>query len=240
MMGFDRPLKPEWIYKTLKMIEPGKKPSDYYKPFDETIAVERIGKHGTRKIRTILFRTFVYSFQDQKSTIENNLLIELSKAHDIKFMKPVFLAKLTMDYEILWFLTQKIQQLFDPYQEINSSVISKKMTGQFGDTEIVKRSTRSFFKTLSSFGILEPISTTRYHQIPKTALNEEQVKFILKLYADTYHTRQIDIKNFDNLIFAYHQQPVLSKVALAFHNQEWEYIRGMNRELLLLKCGSRN
>ncbi|MDM8523968.1 hypothetical protein QUF80_11425 [Desulfococcaceae bacterium HSG8] len=235
MMGFDRPLKAEWIYKTLKMIEPGKKPSDYYQAFDKTIAVERTGKDGTRKIRTVLFRTFVYSFQDHKSTIENNLLIELCKAHDIRFMKPLFLAKLTMDYEILWFQTQKIQQLFDPCQELSSSLISKQMVAQFGDTEIVKRSTRSFFKTLSSFGILEPVSMTRYHQIPKTALSREQVKFILKLYADINHTRQIDIKNFDKFIFGYYQQPVLSKVALAFHNQEWEYIRDMNRELLLLK-----
>ncbi len=234
-MGFDRPLKPEWIYKTLKMIEPGKKPSDYYIPFDETIAVEMTGKDGRRKARTVLFRTFIYSFQNQKNTITDNLLIKLCKTHDIKFMKPLFIAKLITDYEILRFMTQKILQLFDPSQELNSAIISKKMVDKFGDTEIIKRSARSFLKTLSSFGILEPLSTTRYCQIPKTALNPDQVKFILKLYANSQHTRQIDIKNLDKLIFAYYQLPVLNKVALAFHNQEWEYIKGVNRELLLLK-----
>jgi len=234
-MGFDRPLKPEWIYKTLKMIEPGKKPSDYYIPFDETIAVEMTGKDGRRKARTVLFRTFIYSFQNQKNTITDNLLIELCKTYDIKFMKPLFIAKLITDYEILRFMTQKILQLFDPSQELNSAIISKKMVAKFGDTEIIKRSVRSFLKTLTSFGILEPLSTTRYCQIPQTALNPDQVKFILKLYANSQHTRQIDIKNFDKLIFAYYQLPALNKVALAFHNQEWEYIKGVNRELLLLK-----
>ena len=39
MIGYDRPLKPEWIYKTLKLVEPGKKPEDYYDAYNE-IAVE--------------------------------------------------------------------------------------------------------------------------------------------------------------------------------------------------------
>ncbi len=235
MIGFDRPLQPDWIYNTLKMIEVGKSPSEYYHIFDKNIAVERIGKDGVRKIRTVLFRTFIYSFQNHKNTIENNLLIELCKKYDMEFVKPVLVSKLLMDYEIFRFLTKKIQQLFDPLQEVNSSIITRKMIEEFGDTEIVKRSFRSFLKTLSSFGILEPVSTTRYLQLPKKMLNENQVKYILKLYADTHHTRQIDILHFDNLYFAYWQQPDISKTALHFHNQEWEYIRGYQRELLLLK-----
>ena len=78
MIGYDRPLKPEWIYKTLKMVEPGKKPEEYYDAYNQ-IAVELTGKDGRRKTRTVLFRTFIYSFQEKTSVIENNILIRLCK-----------------------------------------------------------------------------------------------------------------------------------------------------------------
>jgi len=233
--GFDRPLKPEWIYKTLKIMEPGNAPSEYYKCFDESIAVERIGKEGTRKIRTVLLRTFVYSFQEQKKITENNMLMQICKTRDPEFVKPLFLAKLLTDYEIFHFMTLKIQQLFDPAQEISSVIVSKKMVEEFGDREIVRRSARAFLATLSFFGILQPLSATRYQQNPKKPLHAEQVKYILKLYAAAQHSAQIDILNFDSAVFAYYQAPDLHQVALTYHNQEWEYIRGINRELLMMR-----
>ena len=45
MMGYDRPLKPEWIYKTLKNIKVGIKPEEFYDAYNE-IAVELTGKDG--------------------------------------------------------------------------------------------------------------------------------------------------------------------------------------------------
>ena len=54
MIGYDRPLKPEWIYKSLQMVEPGKKPEDFYDAYND-IAVELTGKDGRRKTRTVLF-----------------------------------------------------------------------------------------------------------------------------------------------------------------------------------------
>lgn len=234
MNGYDRPLKPEWIYKTLKLIQPGRKPEDYYDTYNE-IAVELTGKDGRRKTRTVLFRTFIYSFQEGTSIIEENMLLSLSKHKDLEYMKPIFLAKFIIDYEILRFFTQKFYQIFDPSQEVSSPAITAKMVESYGDTEIIKRSTRSFLKTLCDFKILRPISSTKYHQLPKTTLITDQVRDILKLYAITNHTKQIDIQNLDKSMFAFYTSPDLNKVAKENHTSEWEYISGVDRHLLLLK-----
>ena len=105
MIGYDRPLKPEWIYKTLKMVEPGKKPEEYYDAYN-AIAVELTGKDGRRKTRTVLFRTFIYSFQEKTSVIEKNVLISLCKQKDYEYMKPILLAMFILDYGILKYFTQ--------------------------------------------------------------------------------------------------------------------------------------
>lgn len=234
MIGYDRPLKPEWIYKTLKMVEPGKKPEEYYDAYNN-IAVELTGKDGRRKTRTVLFRTFIYSFQEKTSIIENNLLIELCKKKDFDYMKPILLSMFIMDYEILRYFTKTYFKIFDPSQEVSSTALTRKMTENYGDTEIVKRSTRSFLKTLSDFKILEPSSATTYHQLPKTELISEQVGDILKLYAVVHHTKQVDIKHIDQSIFAFYNIPDLNEVANEYHTQEWEYIKGHDRRLLMLK-----
>jgi len=163
------------------------------------------------------------------------MLLNLCKQRDFEYMKPILLAKFIIDYEILRFFTQKFYQIFDPSQEVSSPAITAKMVESYGDTEIIKRSTRSFLKTLCDFKILEPVNSTKYHQLPKTDLTTEQIRDILKLYAIANHTKQIDIQNLDKSMFAFYQTPDLNKVAKENHTSEWEYISGVDRKLLILK-----
>ena len=37
MIGYDRPLKAEWIYKSLQLVEAGKNPKEYYEAYDNKI-----------------------------------------------------------------------------------------------------------------------------------------------------------------------------------------------------------
>lgn len=234
MMGYDRPLKPEWIYKTLKNIEIDTFPREFYDAYNE-IAVELTGKDGRRKTRTILFRTFIYRFQESKTKIENNFLIELSKEKDFEYMKPIYMAMFILDYDILNYFTNMFSRIFDASQEVSSVALTKKMTESYGDTEIVKRSTRSFFRTLIYFGILEKKNAYTYEQLPKYNINKEQVADILELYAVVNNSKQINLKDFDKTIFAFYNIPALTEVANEFHTDRWEYIRGVDRELLIMK-----
>lgn len=233
-LGFDRPLRPEWIYELLKMLEVGKKPSEYYQHYDENICTQLVGRHGKRKTRTVLLRTFLYDFQESKSTIQDNLLLQLTREHDLDYMKPIYIARLLLNYDILRYLATQINRLFDDSQTVTSKILTQKMVDKFGDLEIIKRSTRGFLKTLSDFGLLVPLTKTNFQQVQKSQLSEEQVKDILKLYALSNHTEQIDIVNFDSAIFSFYEVPSLESIAGKYHSKEWEYIRGVNRGLLMV------
>ncbi len=234
MTGYDRPLKPEWIYKTLQQIKVGEKPENFY-PLYDNIAVELVGKDGRRKTRTVLFRTFIYSFQQNTQLIENNLLIELCQKNDFEYAKPILLAKLIMDYDILNYLIKFIHQIFSPTQEIKSSLLTTKIVEHFGDLEIVKRSVRAFLKTLCDFKMLTQLNATTYRQLPTRELLPEQVKEILILYAISKQTKQIDLLNLEKQLFIFYTLPDFTSIARQFHLTHWEYIKGQNRELLILK-----
>jgi hypothetical protein len=215
-------------------VEPGRKPEDYYEAYND-IAVELTGKDGRRKTRTVLFRTFIYSFQEKQSTIENNLLIELSKQHDLEYMKPLYMAKFMLDYEILAQFTKVFFQIFDPSQTISTKVLTAKMVDKFGDMEIVKRSTRAFLKTLNDFNLIEKVTLDSFHQLPKAELSDEQVKDISYLYAVCNHTKQLNLKHLDIPLFAWYREPDFDRIAKKYHPAEWEYIVGSDRQLLILK-----
>jgi hypothetical protein len=234
MLGYDRPLKPEWIYKSLKLVEAGKKPEEYYDAYNQ-IAVELTGKDGRRKTRTVLFRTFIFSFQEKQSVIENNILIELTKLNDFEYMKPIYMAKFMLDYEILGYFTKVFFQIFDPSQTISTKAITAKMVEKFGDLEIVKRSTRAFLKTLTDFNLIEKVTQDSFHQLPKQELADNQIKDILNLYAVCNHTKQINLQTLDSVLFAWYKKTDLEKVAHKFHPYEWEYVAGIDRKLIILK-----
>ena len=234
MTGYDRPLKPEWIYQTLASITPDTKPEEFYGSYIN-LATERVGKDGIRKTRTVLFRTFIYSFQEKSSIIENNILMDLCRKHDLEYMKPIFLSKLIMDYEIIRFLTKKLSQIFDPTQEISTSVLTKKVVDEYCDLEIVKRSTRAFLRTLTDFKLLVPIDKTKFRQVSHGILQPDQVRDIILLYAQINHTKQIDIHSFNSVYFAFYQKPNLHSVANEYHTQYWDYIRTINREIITIK-----
>lgn len=234
MLGYDRPLKPEWIYNTLASITPGSKPEEFYQSYID-LANERVGKDGIRKTRTVLFRTFIFSFQEKTSIIENNILMDLCRKHDLEYMKPILLSKFIMDYEIIHFLTKKLSQIFDPTQEISATVLTKKMVDEYGDHEIIKRSTRAFLRTLTDFKLLVPIDKTKFRQVTRAFLEPEQVKDIILLYSSVTKTKQIGVHSIDPSLFAFYHKPDLHAIASEYHTQCWDYIRSVNREILTIK-----
>jgi hypothetical protein len=83
--------------------------------------------------------------------------------------------------------------------------------------------------------LIIPISTTKFRQVSRALLVHEQVRDILLLLAAVNKTKQIDLKHQDMSIFSFYQKPNLHEVANEFNSKDWDYIRGVNREVLMVK-----
>ena len=235
MIGFDRPVKPEWIYKTLKLVKIGEKPSVYNEPFEE-IANELVGKEGKRKVRTIIFRSFIYSFQEKRTVIENNIFIEWSKHHTLEYLRPLFLAKLLMDYEITRFITKKIELSFDHTNQLSSAILSQRMIQEYGDREVVRHSANDFLKTLVHFRIFERIKLREFRFIQKFHLSDEQAKDFLLLYARSFlKSGIIDLSSIESSLLYFFEEKDFRNLARKYHGEFWEYVRDINRDLLMVK-----
>jgi hypothetical protein len=235
LIGIDRPLRPEWIYETLKMLEVGEKPSTYNEPF-ENIAKELVGKEGKKKVRTVLFRSFIYSLQDGKTKIKGNDFIDWTKDSTLNHLSPLFLLKILMDYEVTRFVVQKMMISVDSSNHLSSSLLFKHMVKTFGDRNVVKKSLRAFLATLVHFNVLDKIDQNNYLLREKQALSNEQVKKFILIYAKAFICSKVINLNEIEPEFFYFFKPVdLASVGIEYNGTCWEYIREFERNLLILK-----
>jgi len=235
LIGLDRPLRPVWIYETLKMVEVGAKPSIYNEPFED-IAQELIGKEGKRKVRTVIFRTFIYSFQKKQTKIENNMFLQWAESRSVGYLKPLFLWNILMDYEIARFITQKITLGVDHSGHISTQLLSKKLVQEYGDRDVVKRSLRSFMATLVHFGVLSQEDKSNYTLLPKKTVSGEQIRDLLLLYGANFLKSEIvDLQNIPEEFFYFFEPVDMTSVAQEFNGKNWEYVREVERDVLMLK-----
>ena len=235
MIGLDRPLRPDWIYETLKSIKVGTKPTEFYETFEE-IAKELVGKEGKRKVRTVVFRSFLYSLQDGNAVVKNNIFMDLVKKHPQEYMSPLFLWKILMDYETATFIAKKIALCVDNTGHLSTSLLSKKLVQQYGDRDVVKKSFRSFRSTLVNFGILKHENKSDYILLPQKAVSNEQVKDFLKLYASYFLKSEfVDLQSIPAEFFQFFKPVELVSIAREYNGKEWEYVRETERDILIMK-----
>lgn len=235
MIGLDRPLRPDWIYETLRLIKVESKPTEFYETFEE-IAKELIGKEGKRKVRTVVFRSFLYSLQVGKSVVQNNVFLELAKSKPRTYMEPLFLWKILIDYETARFMAQKIALCVDNTGHLSTPLLSKRLVQQYGDRDVVKKSFRSFIATLVNFGILKHENKSDYLLLPKKTVSASQVKDFLKLYANYFLKSEfVDLQNIPTEFFQFFEPVDLVSIARDYNGVEWEYVRETERDVLIMK-----
>jgi len=235
MIGLDRPIKPKWIYRLLTILKIGDNPSNYNQPFEE-IAEELIGKEGKRKVRTIIFRSFVYSMQKKKTTIENNKFIEWSKTLSLEEIAPLLLLKILIDYDVARFTTNKMSLIADSSNIINTDILTQKIVQEYGDRDLTKRSLRSFLKTLEHFGIIEEKDLKTFRIIKKFNLTDEQKKLFLLTYAAEYLKSEIvDLNKIESTFIYFIENPDFKQTAREYNNQAWEYVRETGREMVIVR-----
>ena len=231
MIGFDRPLRPHWIYETLLLAQPGQKLSELNKPF-ESIARELTGKEGKRKVRTVLFRCFLRDENNQARVKDNLVLKDFSLQYGFSFMVPVYLFYLVGQTNTLFKISGHLFRLYDYGWEINLKFLQEKMTNSFGERDVVARSARAFLKTLNHFGI---VNNTNEHMIlkDKLELSEEQFRIMLQLYAwEIIGSPQVSLNDLPEAIFNYFSLPDIFSVARKHSGQYWDYQQRLGANLL--------
>lgn len=233
MIGFDRPLKPTWIYNFVKIVEIGDTITDH-KPKFNKILWELDGEEGKRKVRTVLSRYFMKTDKNPKSkTVEYTPIIELCKAYPLEKIKPLLLFYLLSRSEVLRTLSKIIHEVYGNKKDIEYRFLRKKIIEKYGERDISGRSLRNFLTTLEYFNILKK-QNHNYIWINKLQTDEMNTCHMLKFYSDEYRkSPQIFIDEIEQYILQYFKIPDLGTIGRKYNKKLWEYSQNLNQKQII-------
>jgi len=235
MIGFDRPLKPLWIYKFIQAVEIGDKITDHDEEFN-IILWELDGKEGKRKVRTVLSRYFLKSERNPRSKIvEYNPMIEICKRYPLYEIKPLLLYYLLMRSQVLRTITKMIYELYGTKEDINYLFLRKKIVERYGDRDVSARSLRNFLSTLEAFDVLKINGGNKLRWNKLLNVNEINVCYMLKFYSKEYKKSPlINLDEIEKYLFLYFKMPDINEIIREFNGRLWEYSIRVNQKVILL------
>lgn len=236
MKGFDRPLKPIWIYQFINEVEVGDKIYDHRAAFD-SILWELDGNVGKRKVITVLSRYYLKNIGNPKvRMVENVPIIGICKKYPLEEIKPLLLFHLLMRSKTLRILTKMIYEIYGYGNKINQGFLRKKVIEKFGEKDISARSLRNLLSTLVDFGILEK-NDKEYKWKSKLKINQINTCYMLKLYAEEFkESPHINLDNIEEHLFLYFEKPDFEVVAKKYNGVLWNYnVRMGHRDIILIE-----
>lgn len=233
MRGFDRPLKPEWIYNFIKTVKIGEKLSDQKKELNSFLW-QLDGDVGKRKVRTILTRYFLKTKSNPYSTkSEKNSIIQICKHYPIEAIKPLLLWQLLMRSELLRSLTKLIKEIFGAKQDINYYFLRKKVIDKYGNKEIFARSLRNLLSTLANFDVLKKKNREKILWNDYLEVNDQNLCYMLKLYSEEFiKSPQIILEDIEDYLFIYFKIPDFNLIAKKYNGALWEYSSQFGRNII--------
>lgn len=232
MIGFDRPLKPIWIYKFLRIVKVGDKISDHSEEFNKFVW-QLEGTDGKRKVRTVLSRFFLKKENNSKGHfVEETDILKICKEYPLEEIKSFLFFYLFIRS---YFLRNILRLIFDLYGsgEINYNFLRKKTIEKHGNREIATRTIRNLLSTLEDFDVLRK-KNKNYHLNHKLMVSDMNACYMIKFYGEEYSkTSLINLDEIERYMFMYFDMPDIKSIARKYNGILWEYSIRFDKGFLL-------
>jgi len=164
MIGFDKPVRPEWIHAVGLAWRPDQPVSELIQVVDHVAAAEFRGLETRRKVATIILRYFVKTTGGgpDRRTADQNLFAAAACKFSAGTLRSVYLAHLINATPILQAITEQMAKRYDLGDEIQSTDFLHRIYEEYGQRGVVTNCVRHFLRTLSWFGCVERLAPNRY------------------------------------------------------------------------------
>lgn len=236
MKGFDRPIKPEWIYKIIQELEV----NDVIKEKQDLlndILVELDGQIGKRKVITVISRFFLKQIDNPYGRkVEGDFIFNCIKNIKYEEAVPLMFFNLLVKAPILQNFSEQLYKHYYRKDKIDSDFLRKKAYQLIGERDIARRSIRNFLNTMVAFSILEKESRRYYSWKELIKVNDEATVIFLKLYSKYYlNSPQISLLGLPEHLFFYFSLPDLIDLAQKYNNIHWQYMRRVKAAMITLR-----
>lgn len=240
MRGFDRPLKPEWIYKIVKLVKIGDKISAL--KFEMENCIPELEGDGNRKVRTIINRYFLSVNEDtKKGYVSDSVIIKLIKNLEFDEAKNVMFFILLIQEPILQYYSSILKKYFLDSEEFDLKFLQKLAIEKTGERDISGRSLRNFINTLVDFNIMGINENKNYFWKDKLFIRDELWCELFKIYGEYFlKSPQIFFEELNENVFFYFEKIEIDLIAKRYNGEIWDYVKRGNNSYITLYEKSKN
>jgi len=195
MIGFDKPVRPEWIHAVGLAWRPHQPVSELIEVVDQAASAQFRGTETRRKIATIILRCFVETEGGgpDRQTRDRDLFATAAGKFSAEELRGVYLAHLINTTPILQTITGQMARRYNPSaklraglgDEIRSTDFLHRIYEQYGQRGVVTNCVRHFLRTLSWFGTLERIAPNHYRFENRLPIAEEAFPLLVYSWLQT-------------------------------------------------------
>ncbi len=181
MIGFDKPVRPEWIHAVGLAWRPHQPVTELITVVDQVAATELRGSETRRKVATIILRCFVETEGGgpERKTRDWDLFAAAAGEFSAEELQSVYLAHLINTTPILQTITAQMAKRYDLGDEIRSTDFLHRIYEQYGQRGVVTNCVRHFLRTLSWFGSLERLAPNHYRFDTRLPIAEQSFPLLV-------------------------------------------------------------
>ena len=242
MIGFDKPVRPEWIHAVGLAWRPHQPATDLIEVVDQVTAAQFSGPETRRKVATIILRYFVETVGGgpDRHTADQDLFAAAASKFSADELRSVYLSHLINSTPILQTITGQIRRRYDVGDEIRSTGFLQRIYEQHGQRGVVKNCVQYFLRTLSWFGCLERLGVNQYRFKARLPVLEQTFPLLVySWFLNGHGSYQVVPSDFaDHLSSCFLDTRDFSNYFDAFNKVFWVSEKRMDADRVTLKYTS--
>ena len=234
MIGLDKPFKPEWIYKILRLSKPGTQYQELKSDFEDIIHFR--GKEAKRKSLTVIKRYYLELDKVKgKEYIKENVLHDLALKYSFETMKPLLLFVLLLKCDIAKFIQKKINLMFSN-GKVDSLVLLSDARKNYGDRRIIRYAVSYYLTILGHFEVLKKVKSSYTWRDRKLSCPNYLLREMILLYAKESSTSEIELAKLkDDVVFSLFDLSDLEDVLREYNSKDWVYQKRLDCAKIIVK-----
>lgn len=185
MVGLSRPIKLEWLNKTVDLIIGGKTEAEIKNDLNEYLSFEITSPTNLRKTREILMAIWVKT-PDELLEIKNMALEIYNNENENKLV--IHWCMILLTYSVFLDVCALIGKMADIQGTFTTSWLKQKLFDFWGERTTLLHSTDKILQTLKYIGSIENIKQGEY-KIKTFEIHDEKVKSLITLTIIAMNTK---------------------------------------------------
>lgn len=203
MIGFDFPIRPEWVHDIHQLCQPDRLVDDFIKQAIQTTMLE-LGGEKTRRntlgnIIRYLVRTEGAPSSRSRKLAADDALAAASQQWPVTSVKPIYLARILLLNDVAQAAARFVAQRYDVGDIITRSDLKQQIVGEFGERKVVLNAVSSFVRTMDYFGVFEAgAGQGTYRFNGRLPIEVKLFPLLVLAWFERYQTPQINLDTFQS------------------------------------------